>query len=1656
METSKSAPASPAASPPSHHPPPVTRAQVQQHSQQQPPPSLDLIIGDCMERLGTRIGLLESELRYAWRALDLLSQEYLKMWERLEKLELLLCEQQGVISQLIDFYTAVESGEVTTIVGGCSIEEAEGGSGSEGGSGAVSCMDLVPVRRGDSIVTDSELAISSTTDALISELKMEMGVDDMNLPDEAFYRSLNNAYRNDLVSTMHPPVAAMGASQLGMIWEEPEEDSNGNGRRDEVTILADDLYSSVEYKDYQESSPCVSNQDIHQLTELSTMDQAAIEKLKELDILTTQLQKDSRNLKELQDRLLCESPQRKYIRSTVDDPSTHGPNELDEQISRMYEESGIDNWSFRDDHDDDLLIKEPFENELKEEVRRSTVAYSSTNLLPSQLSPRKRLEENVYSPNRLDTSSPLSMIGSNRSLPSSPKFKEGGHSSPYKSVSLDQPETEFELGRTIYQDSKVAVSSGSIRTRQDGYIPPADDLDLVEPEPSVSGSPPPPAPHDCTYLLPSGNHTDESSVHLYSTTDGLTVGNVEQPVGLSQRTPAHSPKSPRTSPKHVNKSSAKLASAKSDSGLSSMSGWSSLEKSPGSPKASKTQVSQHVADNCSASLHARAPPHASALSRLFPSINVHPSPERKNASETNTFSGNDNGNGYNGVLPGGHLASSFTPVRTPTNMHDIMQEGFVPPPAPEIPGTPQRRHESFEYEPTEAEYSQEFPYQNERPPAIYSVAGSNRQQYFTSVYSNKPGGGGPANIVSYPDVIGPYMSDQYRDILPERDISPYDHKKAYPIGYTTVVPNTKRSLQRVYSTGSVPSHQIPDGTASYDYNNIMYHSLFASGNITDALTYYPPGNVYSQIHSNAGQAMGPRVAYQECWGYDSADVDLSRESSASTIRSAASTVQEISFDGRYIDPRTPPKKPLRSDLSGSQQTQQHPQTGWIPQGEENTRIVMEQRPNIVLDPRLKQNEYYDPSSIIVSQSGYISFSSDLKETVPEDKTKKTKKHATLKHAMSQVSQWLPDLHLPKRHRSQSLPSGVRREDYVKSKEANGKEKSQASAASGRKKKKHNIVSTMSGILQKAKRRGYGSHSMSDPEHSDIEWGGRHSGMSEDSEDSAYSELQRERPVPKVIRQNSAPPRPPQPRQIPPKLLQQSQSLQQDSPPQARHFRPNAEEIHTQKQNSGAPPDQPAPLFAKMLVSKPSDEPEQNEPVPAFVTSPPKAAEPFRSSLDGNADLASLFQTVGDVKKSSNGPKEETVEEPSEKEQPQQQQQQQVNVVPPSREFAVSRALGKYRRRQSSTASEEETQKVDDMYQIITQDEEEEEMRRNEIFERISSEESNNKMSQSQSQPENLPTSEGNSTNHRGHGRFAPPRQQQSLEIPWGGRGSGDTDDDNRSTHSWRSTSRVSSRRQSTEDSIDSEDEWYCYELRKLEEMEKGGGAVFPELPYDNEREILAAQMQAKHRMSTVLQELTMKIVPKIDIQEEKMLAQLEPPPPQEPERKESVGSAKLMGSEDGSSGDTSGPDSPGHQSADEAEELEPDVVDRRDSARDSNRGSIQERQSREGSMSMGGEQMSYTEESYQQSEVSEEAWDNVPGTPSLPRFTFDPPNQSFSPPPQPERPAEEEQPDQSGSSGAPKGIPTGKWKLLKALKERKAEEKSQEAEKKEAAAATST
>lgn len=62
----------------------------------------NFIIDDYMQKIDTKVELLENELKFAWRALDLLTTEYSKMAQRLDKIDKLAGDQQLVVQNLIN------------------------------------------------------------------------------------------------------------------------------------------------------------------------------------------------------------------------------------------------------------------------------------------------------------------------------------------------------------------------------------------------------------------------------------------------------------------------------------------------------------------------------------------------------------------------------------------------------------------------------------------------------------------------------------------------------------------------------------------------------------------------------------------------------------------------------------------------------------------------------------------------------------------------------------------------------------------------------------------------------------------------------------------------------------------------------------------------------------------------------------------------------------------------------------------------------------------------------------------------------------------------------------------------------------------------------------------------------------------------------------------------------------------------------------------------------------------------------------------------------------------------------------------------------------------------------------------------------------------
>lgn len=377
----------------------------------------------------------------------------------------------------------------------------------------------------------------------------------------------------------------------------------------------------------------------------------------------------------------------------------------------------------------------------------------------------------------------------------------------------------------------------------------------------------------------------------------------------------------------------------------------------------------------------------------------------------------------------------------------------------------------------------------------------------------------------------------------------------------------------------------------------------------------------------------------------------------------------------------------------------------------------------------------------------------------EEKMKKSKRNI-IKSAMnsvsSSVSNWFPDVHLPPRNRSHSLPGGLEKEPDAVSVNSETTPLSQprggwTSQRRSSRKKKKSIVSTVSGLLHKTTKsnRFQSSYSISDPEFTENEWTQLKAGdrpaqpeppsLSTDTSNIIITQQQYQQQQLQLQQQQH-----------------QQQLLQQEQHPYSQQ-QPHQQQHNQQLQQR------------EIDVQEPVNEIQL--PVEMF-----------------------------------NGP---------------------------TKEFAVSRKLSKYREhcKLSNGPSDSEPS--------ITVE------NRNKYLEE---------------QPVKPAEESGPPTNNTRN--FKMSSRQASLEVPWAGKGSADTEDDSKSNHSWRSTSRISSRRQSTEESIDSDDEWYCYELKQLEELEKKthfervfGPAMAPPPVARNESSVMGSKADFKEKMSRAVEDI---------------------------------------------------------------------------------------------------------------------------------------------------------------------------------------------------------
>jgi len=1079
-----------------------------------------------------------------------------------------------------------------------------------------------------------------------------------------------------------------------------------------------------------------------------------------------------------------------------------------------------------------------------------------------------------------------------------------------------------------------------------------------------------------------------------------------------------------------------------------------------------------------------------------------------------------------------HLSAYTTVSKSPVK-EDYT---FVPPPAPGVTTTCQSpkkrsRQQSLQHTyATSSSTSADYIYRSEQP-AIYSVAGSNRQQAITSVYTSGAGSYGPKTTTSAYYSSSESMDHQYTNYQDSYGTLQYMETNA-------IMAHGKKPIRGSSFTDGMTNHE--------GYKAAMYRTMFPTGNITDALSYYPTSVTNL-----------PRTETNESSSWlNSMEEQIPHDSTSSSIRSLTSDgsyAQSPYTDRRYPQPpayqthsayqqhhiyanQNYPQayqqqyQPYSQRLSSAESAQladgyqrQWQREHQYIQDHESGRISMEQQ-------QTQQSEYYDASSVIVSQSGYISIASNLKDHEIDNSklSKKIRRGSSLKNAMSSMSNWLPDLHLTKRHRSQSLPGGVRREDLDVQEaqqqrlpgEMTGRGRGRAQTA--RKKKKHTLVSTVSGILQKAKRRSHQSQSLSDPEQSETEWSsGRQSGLSED-EDSVISDIVQEPPFFAKVKTASTKRKQPPP--MPPQMIAQQQQQQVQIQAQQKEYMQQQQQLQQQQaqlqqlqQQQALQQQQQAlqqqiqqhqeQLHQQALQDTWAKEKENQRKmeINEYETNGDQTAlleeEASGKSTGSGSGGSSIFQTVGDIKRST-GSSDEAPNEKAPKLPP-------VTLIGgSSMEFAVSRALGKYRQRQSSTVSDE---------QLITDENNEKKPTEEgptqtletsfEYPEDVSEKSEKSEKSGSAKLPElvtslseEAPPSEGSPSasirgyNTTGGTRFLP-RHLQSLEIPWTGSRPGEPDEDNRSTHSYRSTSRVSSRRQSTEDSIDSEDEWYCYELRKLEELERQSEMEMTEaLIEEPEDEVYQPDETVKEKMSFVLKELKLKAITKPKDQrkegreesrgrmngtiikehrfEENESRYRDEKPIPKRKSAESVEAvfARVTdyhtwaheleakkekpppSTEEGSSGETSGPDSPGQSMDEEEEEELPKDLEEQQSRRSSNGSTLRHSEkmpqgsdslSREGSVSVPPSEVSVSIPGAWDSESTVleglerdgagSAETATTATLSLPKIKIDSSSCGSS--------------DTTLKEGqVSPGPPGSKWKLLKALKERKAEEKLKEVE----------
>lgn len=1495
-----------------------------------------------MERLVTKLNDIEQELKCAWRILDILNQECIKMWERLEKLEDFLYEQQNVVTQLVEFYASENNQRESKIADKTKTDEntvmgeldaiADSLGASLGVEETSVLREKLAHQKSGKLHELSKDIPESVPPIIEAErinsifLKNFKGLDEeMPNPDEAFYRSLNNAYREDLISGD----SSRPASQLDMIWEEVEDvedthnkifirncifekfiakDGNGHQLNDETssslkkeeieqsvvnkTNESDEdkgeVFTAADYKTYRGDSPCISERDLAQLSRLSAIDKVSLEKLHKLNRLTSRFQEDSQTVLHSDS---IESQNGLYS-SNVEPRSADESGSIEERLKQIYTGTDVDNWTYSKSPGSTgrSVSRVSIDSGLATDGEFSTQLTSPKSILTST-----NISDPTFSPNHsLKLSYAVTLLeNSSKSIIKLPidvgHFATGYAENKeltdlmvesyapvtcrsvisYNTTNEKISSADVIVSPSIERSSPKASpgsynSSHNVMNLKDDFM-----TDTSKPniefnkdrasESSPPTSPPPPAPSEGFSL--ESETAQKSNIDFFESPGLLKKNKRNLNEGqVSPRTP-QSPKSLKISHKYTPQTSNCMMTAKSDSDLASTSGCTSIDKSHISPKKSIVNISV----SCSSS-------HALSLKPGTPSLNSMSTEHlpRTTAAQEPLF---DNLEGHDAIH---NRICVVTSELFMGGSYTTPLLGYA-----KFPITRVDSHPVFEsnckISPSDGSkrinnYQMQISDQNVQP-VIYSVAGSHRPKTIASVYTSG------SNAYELETPTTKYHSGT------GSAISTYENNQSQHTSSTN--PNFSNHFEK--STKSISFEEATANRANCQ--TPICKSLFPIENITDALSYYPTSTNLPSIESDR---MGLLSTAGKV-GFLTFRSSRNKSSSSNENYLEACYTSELIENEDENDTETPSYH-LASNFAYSNQDSVFTCSGpsrhnndsslrsincdfsdtYSSNGKKENIHNIDQELVATCVDKEQAGEYYKNSSVIVSQSGYISIASDIKdcETDANKTMKKVRRGSSLKNAMNSMSSWLPDLHLTKRNRSQSLPGEIRREDSHKHLDSMRYEKSICGTIlvpdyikeqAPCKRKKYKLVSTVSGILQKAKRRTYQLQSFSDPEQYETEWNsGKRSvqGSLEDGDNIHIDTPQETKVISKIGNKT--------------KMKQ----LHQLSVHQQKLSNCECSDISQQQMSEEQQEMQQENVFQDIYgkgMNKPvfkSDEPEIEKNVVVVD------GEIWRQRSASTSEGSLIFPTVGDIKKSCYI-LEESLKDKTLKPQP------GVLTVCASMEFAVSRALGKYRQRQSSTVFDDH---MDDFDSDLKRDECVSQSFDSHIgYQENMSEKSDTSAKESKLSEvitnhseeitllnsSQLSSTKGHSQSHR----FLP-RLQPSLEIPWMGSRSGDGEEDNRSTHSFRSTSRVSSRRQSTEDSIDSEDEWYCYELRKLEELERQSKVVIEtnesQMFTENfeESELYEPGDEIKEKMSCVLQELKMRTKPINTISEECIMRDL--------------------------------------------------------------------------------------------------------------------------------------------------------------------------------------